>query len=63
MEDKKYITRKFIYAPSLKEALKKEPKIPVDEIFIDETEKEEKTNNIADCIGFKYVDCDFPSEY
>lgn len=60
MKDNKYIIRKFIYAPSVKEALKKEPKTDVAEIFIDESDKPEDEGILPDCIGFKYIT---PNEY
>jgi hypothetical protein len=62
MTDKKYVIRKFIFAPSLKEALRKEPKTPVDEVFIDESSKDDEKREV-DCIGFKMIDLDFPDEY
>lgn len=44
MTKKLYIVKKYIYAPSLKEALKAEQTTPVDDIWIDDTWR---NNNMA----------------
>ena len=46
---KMYIVRKYVKASSVLSALRKEPKVPVHDVFVDENWK---ATNLADAIGF-----------
>jgi hypothetical protein len=48
---KKFVIRKYITADSIADALKKDSKTPVSEIFLDDRQDTRTT----DAIGFKYV--------
>jgi hypothetical protein len=50
-ERKKFVIRKYITADSLADALKKDSKTPVSEIFLDDRQDTRTT----DAIGFRYV--------
>jgi hypothetical protein len=62
MKEHRYVIRKYVQAPSVKEALEKEPNVAVSEVFIEES-KDDNGRSTADGIGFKYVDVEFPYEY
>ena len=49
---KMYIVRKYIKANSASDALKKEKKAHVDDIWVDDQWKEGKNNQLAQAIGF-----------
>jgi hypothetical protein len=59
-DEKTYVIRKYVKAPSVKEAIEREANAPIADVFVDESSKDSPK---ADAIGFKMVDPDFPYEY
>lgn len=53
LKPKRYIIQKHVTATSVKEALAKEPDIPVTSVYPD-NENDDK-RGISDAVGFKYV--------
>lgn len=53
--NKLFIIRKYVYAPSAREAVLREKKIEVDEVFLDDAwrNKQEADNLGGNSIGFK----------
>lgn len=55
MKNKLYLIKKYVMAKSAEEALKKEPKIKPDDVWVDEEWKklqEEKPTRMESAIGF-----------
>jgi len=50
-ENKLFVVRKYIYASSASEVLKKEKTVPVDEIWVDDDWKKEHATKLA-AMGF-----------
>ena len=51
-KEKLYVVRKYIKAQSAAEAIRKERKHPVEDVWIDEEWKKNQVPNLADAIGF-----------
>lgn len=52
-KNKLFIIRKYIMASSAIEAIRKERKLPVDDVYVDDEWKKEASNNLASAIGFE----------
>ena len=52
MKDKLYVVRKYIKAKSAADALRKEKKSPVDEIWVDEEWRKSSKDNLSGAMGF-----------
>lgn len=48
-----FVVRKYIMATSAKDALRKEKKIPPDDVYIDNDWQKGQCNNLANAIGFE----------
>jgi hypothetical protein len=51
-KQKLFIVRKYIMATSAKQALRKESKMPADEVWVDEDWKKNPTNQLSSAVGF-----------
>lgn len=49
---KLFVIKKYVMALSARDALRKESKIPVDDVWIDEDWKKGQSNQLASAIGF-----------
>ena len=54
-----YVVKKYIKAASAQEAIRKDAKHPVDDVWVDEEWKKGQANELAHAIGFRV---DFPTE-
>lgn len=54
MKSKLYVIRKYIKASSAADAIRKERKTPVDEIWLDEDWKKGIASGLAEAIGFSH---------
>lgn len=52
-DQKLYIVKKYIYATSCAEAIKKDKVAPVDDCWMDDTWRQKSLNDRNDSIGFK----------
>lgn len=53
MKEKRFIVRKYVMAHTAAEAIRKESKVPVDEVFVDDKQPPEEPPQ-QDAIGFSY---------
>ena len=51
-KEKMYIVRKYVLAKDVSDAVRKEKKTGVSEVFIDDDWRKNKTDNLASAIGF-----------
>lgn len=52
MQEKMFVVRKYIKATCAAQAIKKERKAPVDDVWVDEEWKKGQSEKLADAIGF-----------
>lgn len=50
---KLYVVRKYVKAYSAADALKKEKRMPVDDIYVDDDWRKNQTDNLSEAMGFK----------
>lgn len=49
-----YVVRKYVMAENAAQALRREPKQPVHDIFVDDDWRKNNTDRLADAIGYAY---------
>ena len=50
---KLYVIRKYVKAYSAADALKKEKRLPVDDIYVDDDWRKNQSDNLSEAMGFK----------
>jgi hypothetical protein len=51
-KEKMYIIRKYVMAESVAQAIRREPKQPVHEVFVDDDWRKANTDRLADAVGY-----------
>lgn len=51
--DKLFVVRKYVRAKSVSDALKKERKVPIDDVYIDDEWRKNSNDMLARQMGFK----------
>jgi hypothetical protein len=54
-KEKMYIVSKYVMADSVAQAIRREPKQPVHEVFVDDDWRKNNTDRLADAVGFVQV--------
>jgi hypothetical protein len=51
-QNKMFVIKKYVMAPNAREAIKRERKVEVDDLWVDEDWRKNKSDRLADAIGF-----------
>jgi len=53
-EEKMYVVRKYVMAKTVQEAIKKERKTKIHEVFVDDEWRKSQKDNLAAAIGYQF---------
>lgn len=51
-DSKMFVVRKYVMARTVKEALRKEPKTDVHEVFVDDEWRKNRADRLSEAVGF-----------
>lgn len=62
LKPKLYVVKKYVKAVSAAEAIRKERKMPVDDVWVDDEWRKNQRDGLAEAIGFKISEKDADTE-